>query len=1032
MTPDQSSPLIMHRRTGMRLGRSLLLATALFASHSCPDATRAQPEPPPIAPTGPRSPAQERRGFHLPPGFEVQLVAAEPDIIHPINMAFDARGRLWVTTSIEYPFPAKGPKTKDTVKVLEDFGPDGRARKITTWADNLNIPIGVLPLRDGAIVHSIPDVWHMRDTTGVGRADRREVLYGTYGFEDTHGMTGNFVRGFDGWIYACHGFHNRSTIKAKDGSQITMESGNTYRFKADGSRVEYFTHGQVNPFGLCFDPLGNLYSCDCHSRPIYQLLRGAYYPSFGAPHDGLGFGPEMMTHMHGSTAIGGIVYYAAQHFPPQLRDNIFIGNVVTNRINRDSLKKHGSTYLAAQEPDFLRSDDPWFRPVCLVLGPDGAMYIADFYNRIIGHYEVPLTHPGRDKSHGRIWRIIYRGPDGKQIIPVLANWTKATVEELVEDLGDASLPVRMTAMHELVDRGGKAVIQEVRRMMRRDTVPVQRMHGLWVLERLGALDDGTLTKAADSPETGIRVHALRVLAERPKVAALHRQRVLGALKDTDALVQRCAAEVLGRHPSPDNLQPLLELRHRVPAEDTQLLHMVRMALRDQLVLRATWDRVQGTKWAEADRQALADVCLGVPSADAADWLLANLRQLEVGRERLLEYVHHAARYRSGGGAPDLGVYGRDRYKEDPVFQAAILKAIQQGTQERRGQLDNDVRTWAEQLSAALLASPQNGRKRAGIELAAALKIAPAQDRLAALLDDHKTPEGERKAAASALAAIHPQGHLALLGRLLADTAEPLALREHVAVTLGGVNQPRAQDELLKALASAPAKLQNAIALALAGSRQGAEKLLDAVNAGKASARLLQQPPVRQRLEQAKVPDLEKRLARLTHGLPTADERLQALISNRSAGFTRAKADPVTGSRVFEKHCAACHQIANKGSKIAPQLDGVGARGVERLLEDILDPCRNVDQAFRATTLTLTDGNIVSGLVLREEGAVLVLADAQGKEQRIAKDAVESRIVSQLSPMPANFGEVLSEPDLYHLLAYLLEQRATVKKDERSQ
>jgi putative heme-binding domain-containing protein len=134
--------------------------------------------------------------------------------------------------------------------------------------------------------------------------------------------------------------------------------------------------------------------------------------------------------------------------------------------------------------------------------------------------------------------------------------------------------------------------------------------------------------------------------------------------------------------------------------------------------------------------------------------------------------------------------------------------------------------------------------------------------------------------------------------------------------------------------------------------------------------------------------------------------------------------------LFTKNCALCHQIGNQGSKIAPQLDGVGTRGLERLLEDILDPSRNVDQAFRATTLALKDGQVISGLLLREEGAVLVMADAQGKEQRIAKDAVESRTVSQLSPMPANFGEQLSETDLYHLLAYLLEQRAAVKTDER--
>src|SRR5262249_16560285 len=157
-----------------------------------------------------------------------------------------------------------------------------------------------------ALVYSIPRIFRLRDTTGNGVADQREPLYGTYEFRDTHGMTSAFTPGFDGWIYACHGFSNRSTIRGKAGPAITMHSGNTFRRRSAGSRLEQWTWGQVNPFGLCLDPWGNLYSADCHSEPIYQLLRGGYYPSFGKPHDGLGFAPVMITGYRGSTAISGV------------------------------------------------------------------------------------------------------------------------------------------------------------------------------------------------------------------------------------------------------------------------------------------------------------------------------------------------------------------------------------------------------------------------------------------------------------------------------------------------------------------------------------------------------------------------------------------------------------------------------------------------------------------------------------------------------------------------------------------------------
>ena len=135
-----------------------------------------------------------------------------------------------------------------------------------------------------------------------------EPLYGRFGFRDTHGMGSSFTRWLDGWVYACHGFSNDSEIKGADGLAVKMNSGNTYRFRADGAHIEQFTHGQVNPFGLAFDPLGNLYSADCHTKPLYMLLRGAWYPSFGKPHDGLGYGPEMIEHFHGSTGIAGVVY----------------------------------------------------------------------------------------------------------------------------------------------------------------------------------------------------------------------------------------------------------------------------------------------------------------------------------------------------------------------------------------------------------------------------------------------------------------------------------------------------------------------------------------------------------------------------------------------------------------------------------------------------------------------------------------------------------------------------------------------------
>ena len=304
----------------------------------------------------------------------------------------------------------------------------------------------------------------------------------------------------------------------------------------------------MNPFGLAFDPLGNLYSSDCHSRPVYQLLRGAWYPSFGKPDDGLGFGPEMVTHDHGSTGIAGISYYAADQFPEAYRGTVFIGNVVTNRVNHDRIEWHGSTPKGIEQPDFVWSEDNWFRPVDIELGPDGALYVADFYNRIIGHYEVSLTHPGRDRTSGRIWRIVYRGAEGKQPpAPSSIDRTRSSVNDLIADLGHANLTVRITAANQLVEHAerGEDVVAAIHSMMRHETPARQRVHGLWVLQRLGAYDEVTWRNCATDPDRELRVHHLKTLIERTDLSPSSRTLAANALEDADPFVRRAAAEALG-------------------------------------------------------------------------------------------------------------------------------------------------------------------------------------------------------------------------------------------------------------------------------------------------------------------------------------------------------------------------------------------------------------------------------------------------------------------------------------------------------
>ncbi len=1154
------------------IGMGIGLATVLGVSAADPFSEG-------VRPTDPLTPAEQQKTFQLPEGFKIELVAAEPDIQKPMNMAFDAKGRLWVSMSREYPFPAPLDKpARDSIRILEDFDQNGRARKITTFVDGLNIPIGMYPYKDGVIAWSIPNIWFFRDTDGDGKADKREVLYGPFGWErDTHGNQASFRRGFDGWLYATHGYNNVSNVKARDGSEVRMHSGNTYRMAMDGGHIEQHTYGQVNPFGMCFDPAGNMYTADCHSAPIYELLRGGYYPSFGKPHDGLGFAPTLMEHSHGSTAICGALFYADDQWPEEYQNNFFVGNVMTSRVNRDTLIEHGSSKTAREEKDLVSATDPWFRPVDLQLGPDGALYIADFYNRIIGHYEVPLLHPGRDRDRARIWKLSYKQPRA------LPNLAKADAAGLVAAMGSPNLTQRMIAMNELLDRVGNAAVAPLVAALSSPANAYQTIHCLWALERLKALPAEALEKSAGHASRDVRTHAMRILAERKDWTPTERRLAVAGLTDPNALVRRAAADALGQHPSGANIPVLLAARRQVAAEDDHLQHTVRMALRNQLNDATGYPALNLPTLDPADAGAIADVSLGVKTPEAGAFLVNYLKQAPPAEERTAEYLRHATRYASADRLSELSDLIQQRIPDDLDQQASYFRAIQDGSAQRGQPLPEATRQWGLKLAANVLdagasadepwrnqpvpsrpasanpwflqkrnsadgrgdgvfvcslppggegltgilrsrsftvpqrltffvaghdsppdrpapgnnlvrlvatdgtvirqaAAPRNDlaqrvewdlsadagksayleivdgdtgeayawiaagrfepavvplpgkdpsaisrRLKSAAEMARSLQARELAPRLQKLLTNEQAELEARAAAAQAVAFLTPSETRTALASLVGDGSISVKLQNQICTALASGDGAQSAAALAEAFKQSPTRVQLKLAQSMSGSVTGSEGLLGMIERGEAAPRLLQDPVVKSKMAALNADAVKARSEKLVANLPPAEASAQKLIEARLKSYNPAQVQPTEGVRIFFRNCAVCHQIDGQGTLVGPQLDGIGNRGLERLLEDTLDPNRNVDINFRAETIVLKDSEVVSGLPRREEGDLLIFADIAGKEISIRKADVESRRPSDISLMPSNFGDILSEAEMHHLMSYLLSKGAPAAK-----
>lgn len=982
-----------------------------------------------IRSTDARTPDEEKAGFKLPPGFEIELFASEPNIDKPINIAFDAKGRMWVTQSFEYPFPSSStPKGTDRITILEDTDNDGKADRFTDVVDTVNIPIGILPLNDGAVTFSIPNIYKYSDTNNDGKIEKQKILYGPFGYQDTHGMVSNFMRGYDGWVYVCHGFTNRSTVAGTDGDSIRMISGNTFRFRMDGSRVEQMTFGQVNPFGLVFDAMGYVYSTDSHSSPLYQLIRGGDYPHFGKM-EIMAFAPDMKRLENEATALCGISQYADVKFPAEFQGNFFIGDVVNCRVHRYSSVFKGATPVGKSETDFVKSEDPWFRPVNIKLGPDGAIYIADFYNAIIGHYEVPLGHPKRDKSRGRIWRITYKGQHNDR-----RNLTAASLDELLTALDLDNLPSRMAATDQISDRIGSTSVPAIYQLLSETaTSPRKYVQALWLLHRMSGLNDEILKKSMAHADPLVRLHTMRVLTEGIPDVTFY-PLIVDALDDKDPHIQRAAVELVMRYPTIASVEAVLSLQHKVAGEDSHLIYTTQLCLRNLLRNDVLLNAVVGKSWKQEDAASMAFVMVDVPSAPAAVFLSDYINTFSLQATKMPLAYQQVARFIPAGQLTDVILRAMRKNENDIDLQSSIFKGIQEGINQRGGKGDDPLfNLWGTRIAEGLLKKYPLGDiskseevisfQKYAIQLIGDYKMHLLEPTLKVFLQRETIDLDIRTAVLRSLMKIAPERSIELAGRIIQNDSTDLEFRKEAVVVLGEF-QGVATNKVLGEVKQSPPDLQVALVRSLSSTAEGKDIIFRNVRRGDIMARTLMDRQVVERILLNISPKQQKEFDDLTAHLPAIDNERQLLIEARMKEFGTYKQASIqldSGQQVYNRNCSVCHRRVNQaaGIGIGPQLHGIGKRGALALVEKILDPNRNISEAFRSYTLRMKDGKILTGLYRRTEGVVIVFADLTGKEFSVPKKDILEQKLSRFTIMPDNFGTTMSQEEFNALLAYLM-------------
>lgn len=973
------------------LAASCLVATGVVGQ----DGSR--PEPTPHGQTRPPglplSPEQAVARMTVPEGFSVEVVAAEPDIVNPVAMTFDERGRIWITESLEYPRNEPGPG-QDRVKVLEDTDGDGRADKFTVFADGLNIPSGIAVGHGGVWVANAPDILFLQDTDGDGKADTREVVVTGFGRDDTHELPNSLTWGPDGWLYGWNGVFNRSVVK---------QSGKTFDFTCALFRIhprtrefQLFAEGTSNPWGVTFNAEGSAFASACVIDHLWHLVETGYYHRQGGPYPPYTWKLEsIVDHNHQKAAYCGIHYFDSDAYPPEYRQRLYMGNIHGNAINMDLLEKNGSTYRGRSGGDFLSANDAWFMPVVQKTGPDGCLYILDWYDRYHCYQDARRDPAGIDRLKGRLYRIRYRETPRAPRIDLASE----TDDELIGRLLSPNLFYRDIAQRLLAERARPETLEKLERMVLDDRIELKsRLHALWSLVSARPLEVGFHGKLLQHAEPLLRAWAVRAAGNMGKVHP----------EIAETLAR------LVRDPSPEvALQAAVACR-KVGVTDTTalLLEAVSAHSDDRVIPAVVWQNLHPLIEANPERvyELLTDgdsrraKALAVLGPRVVDRLMGTGSAGLPVAVRLFRFMLDRP---EGLDRPELrGALDRfsDRVESGQLAGEELVLLGKELEPSITGlQTEHPANPITRELT--LLSASWGGPRG----------VATAVDRVL----DAEEKESIRLRAFQILIGSDEGQALGLAERVLSSgTPSSASFRGQVLSALSRTESNRVAELLLGLYAGLEPELRPRIIELLTQRAAWAQALVAAVRSEKIAKEAVNVNQIR-RLIALKDPELSKLVRSIWGSVRETRNPQRELVINQMRGFLREhKGDPAAGREAFRKVCAQCHQMYGEGQEVGPDLTLNGRGSFEQLLSNVFDPSLVIGEAYQATTVATTDGRVISGLLVEDTAERVVLKTQGGKLETVARADVEEIKQSELSLMPEGVEGQLTPPELIDLFTFL--------------